>query len=533
MKSKNKEPEIPFISTEMASVDVYLGGAVLHRQGTVSLVRGRNRFGIRIPDFSPYAIEDPRIEFGGNTEHCTISRPVESEKEKESAEIEELQTRIAKIEAEGQSYESALKLLQEPGKFCDGIKLSPEEFVNMADLVSEKQIEIRKRIVHLRKQKADAEKELLELRNETKEEAGNSDIIIDLIAPEEITCGFELTYRVDSITWNPFYEIVYQDMKYPLSVNLRGRLVRSGNEKWENIRLHLIHGMAASRHDLPDPKVLCVGFRKSVPDSRFLPGARYGMQRGNSVDFSDRFSAGFSPDDTMYPASGPSGMEQPMKRSTPLKVEKTQVTRELVMRFDLGETHTISEKLTILDIQKQSVPTEYLFSTVPYLDPSVYLTGKIKDFSNYNFISCEARLYMGNTYIGTADIPDGEDELVLSLGRDEALDVSKERTVKKHVEPRLARDQSDHHGFRISLTNHRDETVRVHVIDRLPVSRDQDVRVIRENASENPEFDEETGRLTWDVTIDASEQKTIEYSYRVTYPKGKTISYEEEYRGRW
>ena len=322
-------------------------------------------------------------------------------------------------------------------------------------------------------------------------------------------------------------------MKYPLSVNLRGRLVRSGNEKWENIRLHLIHGMAASRHDLPDPKVLCVGFRKSVPDSRFLPGASYGMQIGNSVDFSDRFGAGFSPDDTMYPASGPSGMEQPMKRSTPLKVEKTQVTRELVMRFDLGETHTISEKLTILDIQKQSVPTEYLFSTVPYLDPSVYLTGKIKDFSNYNFISCEARLYMGNTYIGTADIPDGEDELVLSLGRDEALDVSKERTVKKHVEPRLARDQSDHHGFRISLTNHRDETVRVHVIDRLPVSRDQDVRVIRDNASENPEFNEETGRLTWDVTIDANAQKTIEHAYRVTYPKGKTISYEEEYRGRW
>ena len=54
-----------------------------------------------------------------------------------------------------------------------------------------------------------------------------------------------------------------------------------------------------------------------------------------------------------------------------------------------------------------------------------------------------------------------------------------------------------------------------------------------ENASEKLKFDEETGRLTWDVTIDASAQKTIEYAYRVTYPKGKTISYEEEYRGRW
>ena len=35
--------------------------------------------------------------------------------------------------------------------------------------------------------------------------------------------------------------------------------------------------------------------------------------------------------------------------------------------------------------------------------------------------------------------------------------------------------------------------------------------------------------LTWDVTIDPGAQKAIEYTYRVTYPKGKEISYEEEY----
>ena len=78
------------------------------------------------------------------------------------------------------------------------------------------------------------------------------------------------------------------------------------------------------------------------------------------------------------------------------------------------------------------------------------------------------------------------------------------------------------------LSNHRDEKVRVQVIDRLPVSKDQDVRVNMESASESSLFASETGKLTWDVTINPGAQKAIEYTYRVTYPKGKEISYEEE-----
>ena len=71
------------------------------------------------------------------------------------------------------------------------------------------------------------------------------------------------------------------------------------------------------------------------------------------------------------------------------------------------------------------------------------------------------------------------------------------------------------------------------LINRVAALQSKYDRLVAAYKQDHPEFDEETGRLTWDVTIDASEQKTIEYSYRVTYPKGKTISYEEEYRGRW
>lgn len=534
MNTENKERDIPFISTEMTSADIYLQGAVLHRHGTISLTRGRNRFGVKIPDYLPYAIEDPRIEFGGKTEHCTISTPVEAEKHEESVEIEEGQLRLSRVEAEILSYESSLKLLEDVGKFGNGMTLSPTDFVNMADLVSEKQIEIRKRIVRLQKLKTDLEIELLELRKKNEETEKCSEIYIDLIAPEDAVCGFELTYRVRPVTWEPFYEIIYQDMQSPLTVNLRGKLVRQGKETWENIRLRLIHGTAGNRHDLPDPKVLRVGFRR--PSAQ--PSIPYYRTSGPAA--SDSSSAGFSrfaaaepspdPNDTVYPA--PSARQESasmrMKASAPLQVEKTQVTRELSVRFNLGETHTISEDMTVLDIQEQSVPAEYRYTTVPFMDPSVYLTGKIKDFVNYNFISCEARLYAGSTYIGSTEIPDGEDELVFSLGRDEALDAKKERTGKKHVEPRLAREQSDQNRFRITLSNHRDETVSVQVIDRLPLSKEQEVRVIMESASENPHFDEETGRLTWDVTINAGAQKSIEYAYRVSYPKGKTISYEED-----
>ena len=45
-------------------------------------------------------------------------------------EIEESQMRTDRIEAEILSYESFLKILEDAGKFGDGMKLSPTEFVN-------------------------------------------------------------------------------------------------------------------------------------------------------------------------------------------------------------------------------------------------------------------------------------------------------------------------------------------------------------------------------------------------------------------
>ena len=140
MNKESIDRDIPFISTNITRADIYLQGAVLHRHGTISLTRGRNRFGIKIPDYSPYEIELPRIEFGGKTEHCIISSPVKEETSKESMEIEESQMRLARIEAEILSYESSLKILEDAGKFGDGMKLSPTEFVNMADLVSEQEM---------------------------------------------------------------------------------------------------------------------------------------------------------------------------------------------------------------------------------------------------------------------------------------------------------------------------------------------------------------------------------------------------------
>ena len=588
MDKESIENGIPFISTEMTGADIYsseitsadtlLRGAVLHRCGTVSLVRGRNRFAIKIPDYQPYEIEDLRIEFEGKTEHCTISRPIESDMQKASVEIEEARARIEKIEAEILSYESSLKLLEDAGKFGEGMKLTPVEFVNMADLVSEKQIEVRKRIVHLRNLKTDVEKELFELRKEVEKKKQSSEIFIDLLAPEEIICGFELTYRVSTITWVPFYEIVYQDMKSPLSVNLRGKIMRTGIERWENIRLCLIHGAAASRYDLLEPKVLRVGLSFPAPPRfpQYGPSMS-GMYSGSRFDATPDYAVYGFPDTSDNPehtsqlessmhlmeestntlmhsdssakssvcgfgqtSPHPDGKrfmpesalrmdEDTFRKRTPLQVGKTKVTRELAMRFDLGETYTISEKEMIIDIQEQSVPTDYIYRTVPFMDPSVYLTAKVTDFSQYNFISCEAKLYTGSTYIGSTYISGGDDELVVSLGRDESLDVFKERISKNHFETKLGREQSDRHEFRISLSNYRDETVRVQVTDRLPVSRDREVLVNMESSSGNSVFDAESGRLTWDVTLDAGARKTVEYAYSVTFPQGKVLMYEEDH----
>ncbi len=85
-------------------------------------------------------------------------------------------------------------------------------------------------------------------------------------------------------------------------------------------------------------------------------------------------------------------------------------------------------------------------------------------------------------------------------------------------------------GFTLALVNHAAHAAHITVIERLPVSTDEQIVVrlegLRENGADIPyTLDPETGRLEFDVALEAGKTREFSYSYSLRYPKEARIIY--------
>jgi hypothetical protein len=76
--------------------------------------------------------------------------------------------------------------------------------------------------------------------------------------------------------------------------------------------------------------------------------------------------------------------------------------------------------------------------------------------------------------------------------------------------------------YDITIRNNKKEAIQLTLKDQYPLSSDKDISIeLLEDgkASVNPE----TGFMTWDLNLDPNASKTIRISYKVRYPKDKSI----------
>ena len=77
-------------------------------------------------------------------------------------------------------------------------------------------------------------------------------------------------------------------------------------------------------------------------------------------------------------------------------------------------------------------------------------------------------------------------------------------------------------AFQVDVVNQHSRSVKVRIIDRIPVSRSSDIEVFVESL-DGGELDPVTGWITWEMTLSPGAQKTLSFSYKVEYPKKFSI----------
>ncbi|HEY5918756.1 MAG TPA: DUF4139 domain-containing protein [Chryseolinea sp.] len=202
------------------------------------------------------------------------------------------------------------------------------------------------------------------------------------------------------------------------------------------------------------------------------------------------------------------------------------MVRQTNIEYTIDEPFSVKsdgEKRTT-EMMEYELDALYEYYCAPKLDAEAFLTAKLLQWDEYNFLEGEASLFFEGKYIGKSilDTRNTSDTLTLSLGRDGNVVVNREK--KKDYSSRhfVGSNQKITFTYEISIRNKKAQPITIVVADQLPLSNDKEI-VVDKLQDSKANHDEQSGLLTWKKLITAGKTETIQLTYAIRYPKGNNI----------
>jgi uncharacterized protein (TIGR02231 family) len=188
-----------------------------------------------------------------------------------------------------------------------------------------------------------------------------------------------------------------------------------------------------------------------------------------------------------------------------------------------------------LQIMAEEFEPALMVQTVPRLDHTAYLYARLTvPAASAPLLPGLVSLFRDGVFAGTGQMPQlspGE-EHDLGFGADERVRVRRTVTENKKGETgTFTTSRVEERGYAILVKNLHTRPVELQVIDRIPVSMQQDIKV-EFTPGKGPEPSEKDvggkrGTLLWQMTAAPGEEKLVAFGYRVTAPANKPVWYRE------
>lgn len=216
------------------------------------------------------------------------------------------------------------------------------------------------------------------------------------------------------------------------------------------------------------------------------------------------------------------------RKSLISKIEDNKFVETRVnTNFDISIPYTIPSdgKLYMVEIGNFKLPAKYEYYCAPRQENDAFLVAKVTDWDKFELIPGEASIYFQGTFVGKTYIDANTtlDTLELSLGRDKNIKVER-RLMKDFTQKTvIGRKRKATKGQEIRIRNGKSTTIELVLVDQIPVANQKnlDVELLE---SSGASFDEETGKLTWRLTIQPSETKVLNFKYQIIYPKDSRLN---------
>ena len=217
------------------------------------------------------------------------------------------------------------------------------------------------------------------------------------------------------------------------------------------------------------------------------------------------------------------------KKPSSVPIPVIQVENQTSVEFEIKTPYTVpsENKSTIVAMEQYYIPAEYEYYCVPKADKDAFLLANIVDWEQYNLLEGEANIFFENTFVGKTvlDVRYVSDTLSLSLGRDKNVSVQRDKSKEYNVKKFLGSKAETSREWKITVKNNKRQPITISLHDQIPVSTMQEIEVIAENIS-NGTLNKDTGEVKWKLTVLPSQKNELNLTYKVKYPKGKTLTVE-------
>jgi uncharacterized protein (TIGR02231 family) len=335
-----------------------------------------------------------------------------------------------------------------------------------------------------------------------------SEIVISVSAEASASVDLTVNYVVANAGWSPVYDLRAINTKSPVQLSYKANVYQSTGEEWKNVKLKL--STANPNQGGLKPELYTWYLNIDQPYYK-----DYRAKAAGAVMRSAAPQAEILHEEVVVAAPAETVADFTSTIQTSLNTE-----------FSIALPYTVSSssKPTLVDIKNHELKADYLYSVAPKLDQDAFLMARVTGWEEYSLLPGEANVFFEGTFVARSYIDPNniKDTLAVSLGRDKRIVVKREKLKDFSSRKAIGSNQRDSYAYEISIRNTKNEAIKITVEDQVPVSQNSQIEVSTTDTG-GAKYAKETGKLTWELTLQPNETKKVVYKFEVKYPKDKII----------
>ena len=534
------------VELPITAVTVYRSRAAITRAASRDLAQGVHELRVGpLPESVDLDSVQARIGAGGKlldlkTETSALPAPSSDNPrvrealeavEKARAELAEVDRRIANNAASTKLIDSiAAKAAAEASQAIGGA-LDPEKLRGQIAFIEGERNRLSAESLELAKLRVKAAGEL-SAREKALAAAGGAPpaerfALVTVAVPEGGSVPVALTYLVGNASWRPAYTVRGDPAANALGIEFDAVVKQSTGEDWTDVALALStaqptraanpRGIAPLYVDVFDPDA------PRAVESMAMPAPAAPMASSAAPE--------------MRMARKSAEMIDSMSRDAEVGGSGAAVEYRLPRTFSAPSDSGGERRTRVANIAGK--PTFTLVAR-PLVESDVFMRARLTNESGYVLLPGQARVYLGSDSIGTASL--GEiavgGEIELWFGKEPGVTVRRELVSKKASESGLfAKSKGIDREYRISLVNTLPRAVEVEIWDRVPVSRNEQLKVelsaVAPALATDAEYlkdERPQGLLKWVLPLPAraagteASPTTVSWKTRTVWPDGLLLS---------